>query len=335
MRRNAKFFVIAGIVVMVSLIAYLLVWMIPQWQQITLLYHDPLLRSYLMHTVFSFVKERGIQVLAIAISAILIASTSLVFQTTTQSRILTPSVLGFDAIYALTQSVLIFALGSISFFVNSAFVNFIVNTLVMTGMVLLMYLSVLRKNKNNIMLLLLVGMVVTSLARSGVNLIQVILDPNEYQSFKALTSVSITNINTTLVMYVTPIMLALVCYFFLKSPVYDIMQLGEAEAINLGINYRRQMHTDLILIAVAMAIATALIGPLSFLGLIAVNSAREILKTYKHKQLMVFSSLTAIIFLVLGQVIIELTGYITTVLTLISLFGGIYMIVLIVKEHKG
>jgi iron complex transport system permease protein len=83
-----------------------------------------------------------------------------------------------------------------------------------------------------------------------------------------------------------------------------------------------------------MSISTALIGPISFLGLIAVNASREILKTYKHGQLAVMSSFIAIIMIVLGQTIIIELGYTTTVTVLISLVGGAYMIYLILKENR-
>ena len=112
------------------------------------------------------------------------------------------------------------------------------------------------------------------------------------------------------------------------------MSLGESQAIGLGVDYAKKLNWGLIYIALAMSISTAMIGPISFLGLIAVNAAREILKTYKHFPLFIASSLIAIIFIVLGQGIIVETGYLTTVTVLISMIGGAYMIYLVLKENK-
>src|SRR5690606_35174823 len=102
-------------------------------------------------------------------------------------------------------------------------------------------------------------------------------------------------------------------------------------ALNLGINYARQTHIDLIFISIAIAITTALVGPLSFLGLIAVNISKELYDKYHHKAIFILSILISIVVLLIGQTIVELIGFSTLVTTFISLFGGIYMIYLIIK----
>jgi iron complex transport system permease protein len=333
-KNNQKIFILFGILSVVAVIGYLTVWMISKQSLIREMYSDPSLRDVLFTIIGDIAKERFVKVLAIVVAAVLVAHTSLVFQTMTNNRILTPSILGFDAIYAITQTLIIFLLGSISLLIQNPFINFFINTVIMVLIVMMMYALVFRKNKNNIVLLLLVGMIITSLARSIVNFLQVLMDPNEYQSVQALTSVSIVNIDTKLVLWVLPVMIVMVGYFISRSRIYDVIQLGETSAINLGVSYQKETRLDLIMIAISIAISTALVGPLSFLGLIVVNSARELLKTYKHLPLFILSSLIAIVFLVFGQVIIELTGYQTTVVTLISFAGGIYMIYLILKENK-
>ena len=83
-----------------------------------------------------------------------------------------------------------------------------------------------------------------------------------------------------------------------------------------------------------MAIATALVGPLSFLGLIVVNLTREIFKTNNYKILIIFSGLLAIIFLLLGITILEIVGHITTLPVIINLIGGIYLFYIVIKENK-
>ena len=91
------------------------------------------------------------------------------------------------------------------------------------------------------------------------------MDPNEYQSVQALTSVSIVNIDTKLVLWVLPVMIVMVGYFISRSRIYDVIQLGETSAINLGVSYQKETRLDLIMIAISIAISTALVGPLSFL----------------------------------------------------------------------
>ncbi|MEP0661853.1 MAG: iron chelate uptake ABC transporter family permease subunit, partial [Roseobacter sp.] len=54
---------------------------------------------------------RGTKLLALVIVATAIAVATILFQTLTSNRILTPSIMGFDALYVLFQTALIFTLG--------------------------------------------------------------------------------------------------------------------------------------------------------------------------------------------------------------------------------
>lgn len=279
-------------------------------------------------------KRRSVQLLAIFIGVILISSSSLVFQTITKNRILTPSVLGFDSIYVVTQTLLVALLGMGSFLVSNIYLNFFLSTFIMVLVTLSMYLLILRKNRNNVILLLLMGMIIASLASSITNFIQVFMNPEEFQNVLGLTTVSLTNINESLVFITLPIMVYLIIMFYKKSNVYDVMALGEDQSISLGVDYNKESKIGLIYIAIAIAISTALIGPLAFLGLIAVNIAKEVFKSHNHKFLIFTSSLIGLVVILLGQVIVELLDNRTSVAVLINLIGGIYMIYLIVKENK-
>ncbi|MBS4534040.1 iron chelate uptake ABC transporter family permease subunit [Clostridium sp. D2Q-14] len=279
----------------------------------------------------------AMSILGMTVSAALIAVVSLAFQTITENRILTPSMIGFDSVFMATQSVLVFLASrwavSKHLFSNP-YLNFLITTGMMMVISMLMYRIILRKNKNNIVFLLLFGLILSGMIRSFTNYIEVLLNPQEFQQLKAVTSVTITNMNTGIILLAAPVMLVLVFLFMRKSREYDVMLLSESNAKSLGVPYTKRLNTNLILIALAMAITTALIGPLTFLGLLAVNIARELFRTYKHSVLFIGSILIAILFLVLGQGIVELLRYATPVTVLIDLVGGVYMICLILKENK-
>ncbi|MFA7422425.1 MAG: iron chelate uptake ABC transporter family permease subunit, partial [Acholeplasmataceae bacterium] len=250
------------------------------------------------------------------------------------NRILTPSLIGFDAIFVTSQTAIVFFLSEQSLFYSNPYLNFLITASLMLVISLIMYRLILRRNKNNIIFLLLFGMILSTFSRNFANFLQTIMDPNQFQSIAMQTEVTISNMNTSIIIMVVPIMLIVLGFMIKDFKYLDIMSLGESQAIGLGVEYQKKLNVSLIYIAIAMSISTALIGPISFLGLIAVNAAREILKTYKHIHLMFMSSLIAIIALVLGQTIIIETGYLTTVTVLISMFGGLYMIYLVLKENK-
>lgn len=329
MARNKKITFILIIVTILSILTFLSVWLFSYREIISGNLGNPNIQAALLR-IF---KRRLIQMTAISVSVVLIALSSLSFQTITNNRILTPSILGFDSIFVITQTLLVAFLGGLSIYVANANINFIITTLLMIGIVTLMFLSILRKNKNNIILLLLLGLVITSLAGSITNFVQAFMNPDDFQSVVSLTNVNIHAINEKLVVVSLPIMLIVIVLFALENKYYDVMALGEDHAINLGVNYNSKVIKSIIYITISMAVSTALIGPLSFLGLIVVNSAKELYKTNKHKTLMIVSSLLAISIILGGQVILELLKVKTPVTVLVNLIGGLYLIYILVKEN--
>ena len=57
--------------------------------------------------------RRSIKVLAMVLTGIAIAFATVVFQTITHNRILTPSIMGLDSLYLLLQTCIIFFFGSL------------------------------------------------------------------------------------------------------------------------------------------------------------------------------------------------------------------------------
>lgn len=326
--RTVNIYIILVLIAVVALLAFYFAWLLEYYPQIVGRTQLPHIQKALRN-LFS---ERSAQLVAMLVSAVLIAFSSLAFQTVTTNRILTPASLGFDSIYAVTQTILVATLGFIHVLFTNSYLNFLLSSAVMILLVLVMYTLVLRKNKNNIILLLLVGIIISSLASSLANVIQAAMSEDSFYSVQAVTSVTITNINSSLVYGLAPLMLVLAYLLVRPHKTYDVMALGEEHATNLGVNYSKMSKYILTLVAISVAVATALVGPLSFLGLLAVNLGREISKKYEHKHLFFVSALLAIIFLFLGQALVELTGYKTTVTTLISLIGGTYMIYLLIRK---
>lgn len=283
--------------------------------------------------------SKFVKLVAMIFSALMIAVVSLVFQTITSNRILTPSMLGFDSVFSTTQMILIF----IANFLNSAFsmlaienqtINFIISTVVMVVVSFFLYGSILRKNKNNILLLLLAGTVISQFLNNLNNFFHYTISAEDAAAYLKNTITNIDKVNSQLLIIVLPIFLIIALLIYLDSNSYDVMSLGEDQAINLGINYQSKVKKSLILIAVGMAVVTALIGPISFLGLIAVNAAREMLSTYKHKKLIIVSFLMAALILILGQLVVEQLKYAATLSVVINIVGGIYVLRLILRGNK-
>ncbi|MGN7309692.1 iron chelate uptake ABC transporter family permease subunit [Alkalicoccobacillus gibsonii] len=279
--------------------------------------------------------RRGKKILAIVLTGAAIAFSTVVFQTITNNRILTPSILGLDSLYLLIQTVLIFFLGSGSGLMDTN-VNFFLSVGLMVLFASILYRLMFKREDQNIFLLLLVGIVFGSLFGSLSSFMQMLIDPNEFLIIQDRMFASFNNVNEDILLFSLIGFLLIGIYVIRFTKFFDVMALGRDEAINLGIHYDKIVKRMLILIAVLVSISTALVGPIMFLGLLVVNLAREFLKTYRHTYLLMGSTLISVIALVGGLLIVErVFTFETTLSVIINFVGGTYFIYLLLKESKA
>lgn len=280
--------------------------------------------------------KRVVRVCAMIITGVAIAYATVMFQTVTRNRILTPSIIGVDSMYEVVQTVLYFFLGSASVFVVDRYVNFGTAIVVMVIFALLLYRFLFRADKYPIFLLLLAGMIIGTLLGSLVTFLQVIIDPIEYLSLQSRLFASFTNVKSELVGISAIILLACFIYGGRMMRDLDVMNLGRETAINLGVNYDKIVLNVLVLASILLATSTALVGPITFLGLIVSNLAYQFLVTYKHSVLILGASLISIIALVGGQFLVQHVFHLNTTLSvIINFIGGVYFIYLLLKESRA
>ncbi|MGN1385705.1 MAG: iron chelate uptake ABC transporter family permease subunit [Bacillus sp. (in: firmicutes)] len=280
--------------------------------------------------------RRMIRVGAMVITGFAIAYSTVVFQTITRNRILTPSVMGLDSMYEVVQTVIYFFAGSLSIWVLNKYLNFGLSIAAMVLFALLLYRFLFRADKYPIYLLLLIGMILGTLLGSLVSFLQVLIDPVEYLSLQTRLFASFTSVNADLLYVAMAILLVAFIYGSRIMRQLDVMSLGRENAINLGINYDRLVMNVLILSSVLIATSTALVGPITFLGLIVANLSYQFLVTYRHSVLIVGAGLISVIALVGGQFLVEHVFELSTTLSVIINFvGGIYFIYLLLKESRA
>jgi len=267
-------------------------------------------------------------------AAVVLAVVSLSFQTITQSRVLTPSMIGFDSVFVGTQTMLVFFFGAHHILFASPFVNYFVTAGLMVVVSIVMFGAILRSQRNNIIFLLMFGLVLSSVLMNGARYLQLLMTEADFFQVAAATSVNVNNMNEGIIWIALPIMLAVVVISIVRHRRLNVMSLGPEQAKSLGIAYEKEMRINLILIAIGMSAATALIGSLTFLGLLAVNAAREVFKTYKHLPLFIGSALMAALVLVAGQGVMEMLLGAIPVTVIIDLVGCTYVFILILKENR-
>jgi iron complex transport system permease protein len=280
--------------------------------------------------------KRTMKVAAMIITGVAIAYSTVVFQTITHNRILTPSIIGLDSLYMLLQTFMIFFLGSDHVTVVSKQVNFMLSVITMVIFALLLYRFLFKKGNQPIYFLLLVGIIVGTFFSSISTFLQVLIDPNEFQIVQDRMFASFNNINTDLVWLAIGVVILLIIYAWRFTPYLDVLSLGRENAINLGVSYDSIVKKMLVLVAVFISISTALVGPLTFLGLIVANLSYQAFKTYKHSILISGAVLISIISLVGGQWVVErVFTFSTTLSVIINFIGGVYFIYLLLKESRS
>jgi iron complex transport system permease protein len=280
--------------------------------------------------------RRATKVIAMVLTGLTIAYATVVFQTITHNRILTPSIMGLDSLYLLLQTVVIFFLGSDHLIVVNKHVNFMISVVAMIVFALLIYQLLFKKGGQSIYFLLLVGIIVGTFFSSISTFFQVLIDPNEFQIVQDRMFASFNNINGDLVWLAAVIVGALMIYAWRFVKYLDVLSLGRETAINLGVPYDAIVKRMLVLVAVFISISTALVGPITFFGLIVANLSYQFFKTYKHSVLISGAVVMSIIALVGGQWMVErIFTFSTTLSVIINFIGGIYFIYLLLKERKA
>lgn len=280
--------------------------------------------------------RRGIKVLAMVITGVAIAYSTVIFQTITHNRILTPSIMGLDSLYLLLQTVIIFFFGSGHMMIVNKHVNFVLSIGAMVIFALILYRFLFKGGKQPIYFLLLVGIIVGTFFGSITTFLQVLIDPNEFMLVQDKMFASFNNVSGDLVWWA----LAIVVITFVVGWRYinelDVLSLGRDTAINLGISYDKVVKMMLILSSVLIAVSTALVGPITFFGLIVANLSYQFFKTYKHSVLIAGASVMSVIALVGGQWVVErIFTFSTTLSVIINFVGGIYFIYLLLKESRS
>ncbi len=258
---------------------------------------------------------------------------TLVFQTVTHNRILTPGIMGFDALFRLVQTLFVWFFGSAVLVDMDVRVRFLINVVVMSVFAVALYRSILRRTSRDLFVLVLIGIVLGTLFSSLTLFASRLLSPNDYLTVQDLVFTSFNTINPQLLaVTVVCCLLALLATVPLLRQL-DVIALGRDSAITLGLDYRRVVDRTLLLVTVLVATSTALVGPMALVGLIVANLARQLLPTYRHSVLALGAALTGIIVTVGGQFLAARILHFTTTLTVvINLLGGIYFIWLILRE---
>lgn len=277
---------------------------------------------------------RGVKLAAIILVAYSIAVSTVLFQTVTHNRILTPSIMGFDALYILIQTVVVFFFGAAHLTILGPNMMFAVEVVVMVLFAGLLYHWLFSTGSRSLHLVMLVGIIFGVFFRSLSNLMQRMIDPNEFAILQDRFFANFNTIHSELLIFAAVIVFIVSLIGWRMLHVFDVLTLGREASVNLGVEYKKTINIILILVTILVSVSTALVGPVTFFGLLVANLAYMIAGTARHRVVLPVAVLLAILCLVGGQVILERVFAFNTALSVIIEFlGGLVFIILLVRGN--
>ena len=278
---------------------------------------------------------RGRKVAAMVLVSCAIAVSTVQFQTVTNNEILTPSIMGFDSLYVLIQSVAVYVIGTVAVVRLPAEARFAFEAALMIGFATVLHRWLFGRHFHDLYVLVLAGIVFGTLFSSGSNLVARLIDPNEFQTLQDRMFASFNAVDTRLLTFSTVIVLVCCVVAWRSRDELDVVALGRETALNLGADHRRVVTRQLAVIAVLVAVSTALVGPITFFGLLIANLARRLLGTFRHRFVLPGAALLGVVALVGGQLILEhVLGYATALSIVINLVGGSYFLALLLRKAR-
>ncbi|MDN2718250.1 iron chelate uptake ABC transporter family permease subunit [Janthinobacterium sp. SUN120] len=278
------------------------------------------------------IPKRMSRLAAIVIGGVCVAVSSIVFQTIAGNRILTPAVMGYEAVYLLLQSLLILAMGMHSVVLLGQNGNFVVSIALMLAYSWAIHYWLFRDRKNNVYFLLLLGFVLTMVIGTFTQFIQLRISPGEFAILQGFSQASFNKAQPVQLLY-SAVLAGAACVAVLKTlPALDVLALGREQAISLGIDYRRMVRLQLALIAVLVAVSTSLLGPTAFMGIFVANTTYALARTARHRVTLPLGCAIAIAIFLAAQLLVEhVFNYRTTVGILVNLVCGAYFLALMVR----
>ena len=315
-KRNLRKMIVLAVLVLLAAGAYLLVDINPKYF------------SYAM-------KLRIPKLIVMLIAAFAIGGASLVFQSIINNTIVTPCLLGMNSLYTLIHTAVVFVAGSGSVIAVNAKLAFGVDLVIMGISATAIYGYLFKKTNYNVLYVLLIGTVLTSFFGSIQSTLTRVMDPNEYDSLLATLVASFSNVNSEIIVF-SILTLGAIIFFLRKDlALLDVLTLGKEQAVNLGVDYDRSIRRLLLGVTLSIAVATAVVGPISFMGLIIANLSRQLLRTYRHSQLIPGSILFGMLILIGGQMIVEhVYTYAVPISVFITVGGGIYFLYLLLRKRS-
>lgn len=278
-------------------------------------------------------RMRSITVVTIVIVACCQAVGTVIFHTATSNRILTPSIMGFDALYTVIQTSLVFFFGAQVLARTDGVLKVALQSLIMIGFATLLYGWLFSGRFANLHIMLLIGVVLGTGFGALSTFMQRLLTPSEFDVLAARLFGNISNSNPEYLPWAIGILLVVGTIVWRKRRELDVIGLGRETSINLGMNYRVEVIKVLVIVAVLISISTSMVGPMTFFGFIVATISYQITSSQKHAFVLPTAVLIALVTLLGSYFVLRHLFYAAGLVSvIIELAGGLFFLIYLLRK---
>ncbi|WP_417270376.1 iron chelate uptake ABC transporter family permease subunit [Celeribacter sp.] len=279
---------------------------------------------------------RGLKLVALISVGVAVSTSTVVFQTVTRNRILTPSIMGFDNLFVLLLTAAVFLFGGQALVRLPAWMPFLTSLTLLIGASLALFGTLLASPRQDLMRLVLTGIIFSTLFRSLTSFMQRMIDPNEFSVVQVSSYARFTQVDMDLLWISVGLIIATHLVIWRMRHRLDVLGLGHEPSINLGISPKKTQFIALTCVAVLVSVATALVGPIAFLGLLVASIAYLVTPSVYHAVLLPSAALISASTLVAGQTVMERVFHLETPLTtVVDMIGGALFLFLLLKRGRS
>ena len=278
---------------------------------------------------------RASSLVAMAVVAVCQAIATVSFQTVTNNRIITPSIMGFESLYVAVQTAAVYFLGVAGLGMLTGLPQFVLQIAIMVGLSLALYGWLLSGRYGNVQIMLLIGIVIGGGLASVSSFMRRMLTPSEFDVLTARMFGSMANADPMYFPVAIPLCIVAAALLWRRSSRLNVVALGRDTATNLGLNHRRELMVTLFLVSILMAVSTALVGPMTFLGFLVATLAYQFADSYDHRRIFPVAVLVGFVVLSGAYFVMKHVFYAQGVVSIIiELVGGSVFLIVILRKGR-
>lgn len=276
------------------------------------------------------------KLIGMALAVALLIPSTIAFQTLVASSYLSPAILGMDALYLFLHTGLawLFPISQ-----ASGLSNLMLNLGQALIMVSFTWLLLARIKIQEIQQLnqgkwLMIGLVFGNVLRAMTQFLQAMMDPSDFLSLQSYLQASFQGLTWPQLMVTGLVTWICLGIIYLNRHLLDVFQLGPSSAQTLGVNVSRAVRLLMIVIVIMVQAATALVGPLTFLGFLIANVTDRFSASHRHLHKLNLAILIGAISLIGGQLLVErLINFRLSLTIILEGLGGLVFFILLFRRQ--